>query len=198
MPSASRATPEPPAGPREYLLDPPGIAYGAEKSRVESELALRADEDEVQENEEEEEETSFLQEVLSSLKTPLTSCGLRLDTEDDVMEMKEETHEKEKEVVEIEDEEKVEEEEAEDDEHVGYQAAPSLMLGHTTEKNEEVSVLSIEEEVAPVEEEAESDDDEEEAAAAAAAEEEEEELVVELFVQHSVCISDLLVLFGFM
>ncbi|XP_047196520.1 LOW QUALITY PROTEIN: probable serine/threonine-protein kinase kinX [Hippoglossus stenolepis] len=179
-----RATPEPPAGPREYLLDPPGIAYGAEKSRVESELALRADEDEVQENdeeEEEEEESSFLQEVLSSLKTPLTSCSLRLDTEDDVMEMKEETNEKEKEVVEMEDGEKVEEEEAEEDEPVGYQAAPSLMLGHPTEKKEEVSVLSIEEEVAPVEEEAESDEEEE----AAAAEEEEEELVVELFIPHS-------------
>ncbi|XP_060935020.1 FK506-binding protein 5 isoform X2 [Limanda limanda] len=182
-----RATPEPPAGPREYLLDPPGVAYGAEKSKVESELALRVDE--VQKNEEEEEEEgSFLQEVLSSLKTPLTSCSLRLDTEDDVIEMKEETNEKEKEFEEMEDAEKVEEEEAEEDEPVGYQAAPSLMLDHTTEKKEEVSVLSIEEEVAPVEEEAEKDEEEDAAAAAAAAEaaeEEEEELVVELFVQHS-------------
>ncbi|XP_019939193.2 capping protein-inhibiting regulator of actin dynamics isoform X2 [Paralichthys olivaceus] len=186
-----RATPEPPAGPREYLLDPPGIAYGAEKKWVESALALRMDEDEVQENreeeeeededEEEEEESSFLQEVLSSLKTPLTSCSLRLETENVVLEMKEEKMVKE--LAEMEDGEKVEEEEEEEDEPVDYQAASSLMLGHTTEKEEEVSVRSSEEEVVPVEEEAESDEEEEEAPAAAA--EEEEELVVELFVQHS-------------
>ncbi|XP_050928124.1 capping protein-inhibiting regulator of actin dynamics isoform X2 [Lates calcarifer] len=187
-----RATPEPPAGPKEYLLDPPGIAYGAEESRVERELVLRAEEDEVQENQEE--ESSLLQEVLSSLKTPLASCPLGVETEGIVLEMEEEIKEKEKEEEEeiedeeemkeeekeeeeeIEDEEEMKEEEAEEDEPVSYEAAPSglLVLGHTTEEEDEISTPPCQKEVIPIEEEAK--DEEGEAAA-----EEEEELAVEQF-----------------
>ncbi|GLD61874.1 FK506-binding protein 5-like protein [Lates japonicus] len=170
-----RATPEPPAGPKEYLLDPPGISYGAEESSVERELVLRAEDDEVQENQEE--ESSFLQEVLSSLKTPLASCPLGVETEGIVLEMEEEIKEKEKEEEEeIEDEEEVKEEEAEEVEPVSYEAAPSglLVLGHTTEEEDKVSTPPCQTEVIPIEEEAK--DEEGEAAA-----EEEEELAVEQF-----------------
>ncbi|XP_039975620.1 capping protein inhibiting regulator of actin dynamics isoform X2 [Xiphias gladius] len=168
--ASPRATPEPSAGPREYLLEPPGIAQGAEENEADSKLG--AEEDGVQENKEE--ESSFLQEVLSSLKTPLTSCPPGVETEGVVLELEEE----EKEEAEVEDGEEVKEEEAEGDEPVSYQAAPSgsLLLGHATEEEEEVSNHSCQEEVVLTEEE-EEEEEEEEA-------EEEEELAVELFSQH--------------
>lgn len=106
-----RATPEPPAGQREYLLDPPGFVYGAEDKREQSESETSQDEkqqgdDEEEDDEEQkplqEEESSLLQEVLSSLKTPLTT----LETERDVLDKDEEKEE--------ETEEGVEEEEMED------------------------------------------------------------------------------------
>ncbi|XP_070769529.1 CRACD-like protein [Enoplosus armatus] len=174
------ATPEPPADPREYLLDPPGLAYGAEENRDESE------EDGVQENREE--ESSFLQEVLSSLKTPLAPCSLGVETEGVVLEVEEEAKGGEREDVEIEEGEEVKEEEAEVDEPVGYQATPaaSLLSDQTTEEEEEEEE---EEEVATlgtstpsflnVEEEEKVEDKEEEAA-----EEEEEALMVEEVSQH--------------
>ncbi|KAL7395396.1 hypothetical protein ABVT39_015885 [Epinephelus coioides] len=169
------ATPEPPAGPREYLLDPPGIAYGTDEKGVESDLALSEEEDGVQENREE--ESSFLQEVLSSLKTPLASCSLGMETEGAVLQI-EEVKEKEREDAEIEEGEEVKEEEVEVEEPVSYQAVPtgSLLSDHTTE--EEVTTLSapscqdVEEE-----EKVEYKGDE-------AAEEEEEEPVVEQVSQH--------------
>ncbi|XP_075959484.1 uncharacterized protein LOC142962741 isoform X2 [Anarhichas minor] len=165
-----RATPEPPAGPREYLLDPPGIAYGAEERGVESDLTLSGEEDGVQDNGEE--ESSFLQEVLSSLKTPLSSCSLGMEPEGVVLEIEEEEKEKEREDVEVEEGEEVKEEEAAVDEPVGYQAAAagSLLSDHTAEEEEEVATLSTP--CRDVEE-----DEEEEAA-------EEEELVVEHVCQH--------------
>ncbi|KAM9357099.1 uncharacterized protein ABDE67_004671 [Symphorus nematophorus] len=179
-----RASPEPPAGPREFLLDPPGIAYGTEEKRAESDL--RGEEDVVQENKEE--ESSFLQEVLSSLKTPLAS-SLGVETEGVVLEIKEEVKEKERE--DVEEGEEVKEEEAEVEEPVSYQAAPvgSLLSDQTAEEEEEEEEK---EEVATLsrrtpscqdaEKEEKVEDKEEEAAAAAEEEEEEEEeLTVEQF-----------------
>ncbi|KAM6924012.1 uncharacterized protein FYW49_006447 [Xenentodon cancila] len=90
---ASRATPEPPAGLREGLSGPPG------DNHAESDSAS-VEEDEVQEDKEE--ECSLLQEVLSSLKTPLESCSLDVETEDVVLEMKEDKRGKEEEQVEME------------------------------------------------------------------------------------------------
>lgn len=138
--SASRATPEPPAGPREYLMDPPGIAYGAEEHGAESDLVLQEDEDGVQEKtEEEEEKSSFLQEVLSSLKTPLASCSLGMETEAVVLEIKEEERTSDGEDSEVEEEVKEEE-----DEPVSYQAAPagSHLSDQTNEEEEDVDALS--------------------------------------------------------
>lgn len=181
--SASRATPEPPAGPREYLLDPPGIAYGADENRAESDL--REEENEVQDNIEE--ERSFLQEVLSSLKTPLDSCSLGMETEGVVQEIEEEVKENESEDVEVDEAVEVKEEEEKVDEPVRYQAAPAgfLLSDQTTEEEEEVDALSMS---TPswldVEEEDKDEDKEEETAE----EEDEEELVVEQFSQHDVCI----------
>ncbi|KAM6952267.1 uncharacterized protein PEZ65_010957 isoform 2-T2 [Lycodopsis pacificus] len=173
-----RATPEPPAGPREYLLDPPGIAYGAEERGVESDLALSGEEDGVQDNGEE--ESSFLQEVLSSLKTPLSSCSLGMEPEGVVLEIEEEedAKEKEREDIQVEEGEEVKEEEAAVEEPVGYQAAAagSLLSDHTAEEEEEeeeeVATLST-----PSCRDVEEDEEEEEAA-------EEEELVVEHVCQH--------------
>ncbi|TKS72716.1 hypothetical protein D9C73_006793 [Collichthys lucidus] len=84
------ATPEPPAGPREYLLDPAGVTYGVEEDRAECDLTLREEDDDDDIQESREEESSFLQEVLSSLKTPLSSCSLGVETEGVVLEIEEE------------------------------------------------------------------------------------------------------------
>lgn len=180
--SASRVTPESPVGPREYSLDPPGIAYGAEEKEFESDLELSGEEDGVQESMEE--ESSFLQEVLSSLKTPLASCSLGMETESAVLQIEEDVNEKQREDAEIEEGEEVKEEEAEVNEPVGYQAAPagSLLSDQTTEEEEEeeeeVTTLSTTS-CQDVEEEEKVEDKEEEGAA------EVEELVVE-----QVCIFD--------
>lgn len=133
--------------------------------------------------EEEEEEGSFLQEVLSSLKTPLVSCSLSVGTEDLVLEREEEEM-KEKEVVENRDGGEAKEDEAEVSESVGHQAAPSgpLLMCHTTEEDDEA--LPCQEEVVPIEDEAKGGEEDES--------EEEEELVVERFVLHDVCILDYL------
>ncbi|XP_045885821.1 capping protein-inhibiting regulator of actin dynamics isoform X2 [Micropterus dolomieu] len=173
-----RSTPEPPAGPREYLMDPPGIAYGAEENRGESDLALRGEEDGVQENRDE--ESSFLQEVLSSLKTPIASCSLDVESEDVVLKIEEKMKEKEREDVQIEEGEEVKEGEAKEDELVGYQAG-SVLADQTTEEEEEAATLSTSSSSTScqdVEEEKVEDKDED------AAEEEEEELVVEHVSQH--------------
>ncbi|XP_027134766.1 probable serine/threonine-protein kinase kinX isoform X2 [Larimichthys crocea] len=178
------ATPEPPAGPREYLLDPVGVTYGVEEDRAECDLTLREEDDDDDIQETREEESSFLQEVLSSLKTPLSSCSLGVETEGVVLEIEEEVKEMEGEDVEVEEEgEEVKEEEAELDEPVSYHAAPagSLLSDQTAEEDEEE-----EEEVATLSapccqdvQEEKRDEEEEEAE-----EEEEEELVVERFSQH--------------
>lgn len=137
---------------------------------------MSGEEDGIQENREEE-ESSFLQEVLSSLKTPLSSCSLMTEGVD--LEIKEEV--KEREVVEMEGEEVEQEEEEEVVEPVGYQAAPvDSILSHQSSQ-EEVSTLSTAS-CQDVEQE-ESMEVKEEAAL------EEEELVVEEVSQYCVCIS---------
>ncbi|XP_059202186.1 probable serine/threonine-protein kinase kinX isoform X2 [Centropristis striata] len=179
-----RATPEPPAAPREYLLDPPGTSYGVEDKSVESDLALSGEEEEdgVQENREEE-ESSFLQEVLSSLKTPLASCSLSMKTEGMVLEIEEEEEEEvvvveeekeEREEVEIEEGEEVkeEEEEAEVEEPVGDQAAPAASLSSDPTTEEEEATLR-----APSSEDAEEEQKVEEVEEEEAAEEEEERVI---------------------
>ncbi|KAK2849507.1 hypothetical protein Q5P01_009341 [Channa striata] len=155
----ARVTPEPPAGVREDLLEPPGIAYGAEENRAESEFALSGEEDGVQEGGEE--ESSLLQEVLSSLKSPLAPCSLGTEAEGvDLMETEEDVKEKRREEADVEEEgEEVEEEEAEVDEAVGYQAAASgsMLLGQSTEEEEQVAVP--EQEVKEEDEEAVKEED---------------------------------------
>lgn len=161
-------------------MDSPGIDDGNE-NRDENELALRGEEDRVQEDAEEQEvekeESSLLQEVLNSLKTPLASCSLGMETEDVVLKMEGEVKEAEREEFEIEEGEEMKEEEPEVDEAVSYQAATSgsVLLGHTTEEEEEdIPTVFCQEEVVPEEEET----------------EEEEVAAVEQFSQHGVCISD--------
>lgn len=186
-----RATPEPPANPREYLLDPPGVAYGAEENREENELVLGGEDDEVQEGREE--ESSFLQEVLSSLKTPLSSDSLSMETEGVVLEIEEdmreeeegredkdedkgeEVMEEEREDVDAEEGEEVKEEESEVDEPVGHQAAPADSLHSDQTTEEEVTTLSMS---YPSHQDVEEEEEGEEEEA------EEEELVVEHFSQH--------------
>ncbi|KAM8909683.1 uncharacterized protein AB9W97_006414 isoform 2-T2 [Spinachia spinachia] len=127
-------TPEPPAAQREYLLDPPGIAYGAEKRWAESDLALSGEEDEAHGNVEE--ESSFLQEVLSSLKTPLSSCSLDREPAGVVLEMEEEELKgREREDVDLQEGEEVIEEEA----HSLEEEVPALNTpsGRDVEEEEE-------------------------------------------------------------
>ncbi|XP_073342703.1 uncharacterized protein [Pagrus major] len=172
------ATPEPPAGPREYLMDPPGIAYGAEEHGAESDLVLQEEEEDgVQEKMEE--ESSFLQEVLSSLKTPLASCSLGMETEGVVLEIKEEEKKNDGEDLEVKEEEEVKEEV---DEPVSYQAAPagSHLSDQTNEEEEDVAALSMSSPCQDVEEKEKVEENEEEEEAV----EEEEEQVVGQFSQH--------------
>uniref|UniRef100_A0A3Q3KUZ5 Uncharacterized LOC113144137 n=1 Tax=Mastacembelus armatus TaxID=205130 RepID=A0A3Q3KUZ5_9TELE len=148
-----RAT-ESPAIPREYLMDPPDIASGAEENRVETDLVLTGEEDSEERNREE--ESSLLQEVLSSLKTPLVTCLLNAETEGVGLTMEDEMNKKQREEVETEGGAELKEEEAEVDEPVSFQATypGSLLLGHTTEEEELVTLSCQEEEkVVAVEEE---------------------------------------------
>ncbi|XP_034037105.1 cancer-related regulator of actin dynamics [Thalassophryne amazonica] len=144
-PDIPRGTPEPPTGQREYLLDPPGVAYGTDMNSTESDLALgrgAGGGDKVRSNavkEEEEEESSLLQEVLSSLKTPLSSSSLGLELQIDENVVKETEESMVTEVGELEEREEVKVEAAIDD-PVTYLTTQSG-LGQTT-KAEEVSPLS--------------------------------------------------------
>ncbi|XP_056295154.1 CRACD-like protein isoform X1 [Pseudoliparis swirei] len=164
------ALPAPPAGSREYLLDPQGVASGAEERGVESDLALSGEEDGLQENGEEEEESSFLQEVLSSLKTPLASRSLAVETEGVVLE------EEEGEDVEVEEGEEVKEEEEEEEEAAMDEPAGSLLSCHTADEEEEEE----QKELATLSTASCRDVEEEEGEGGA----EEEELVVEQVCQH--------------
>lgn len=172
--SASRATPEPPSG-----LTDTSMASSAAENKDVSDSASESEEDGVQNHGEE--ENSFLQEVLSSLKTPLVSASLDMKTEGAVLEMKEdEVEEKEEEEVEMEEGEEVKEEEEEVDESLSSQAAPSCsMLSDQTTKEEEQVVTSLwqEEEGGGRGVDAEEETEEEE---------EEEEPVVERFIQSDV------------
>lgn len=168
--SASRATPEPPSG-----LTDTSMASSAAESKDVSDSASEGEEDGVQNHGEE--ENSFLQEVLSSLKTPLVSASLDMKTEGAVLEMKEEeVEEKEEEEVEMEEGEEVKEEV---DESLSSQAAPSCsMLSDQTMKEEEQVVTSLwqeEEGGGGVDAEEETEE-----------EEEEEEPVVERFIRTDV------------
>ncbi|XP_061581863.1 capping protein-inhibiting regulator of actin dynamics isoform X3 [Cololabis saira] len=160
----SRATPEPPAGPGEYLSGPAGD-HRAERD------SASAEEDEVQESWEE--ESSFLQEVLSSLKTPLESRSLDVEAKDVVLERKEDKRKKE----EVEKEESVEiKEEPGVDGSVGYRASSySVQSGQTSDGEEEAAAPSLQEEVDTLGEEENSRGEE--------AEEEEEDLVLEQVTQ---------------
>ncbi|XP_072252318.1 uncharacterized protein [Leuresthes tenuis] len=169
-----RATPEPPAGPREYLMDPLSVFHVAEDNAASD--SSSGEEDVVQESRDE--ESSFLEEVLSSLKTPLASCSL--ETEDVVLEL-EEMEEKEKERVETEESVETEGKEDEAEEPVGYQAASSCSIqSEQTSEGEEGGVErpSLQEEVVAVGEEVKDGEEK-------VAENEEEDLVLEPFTQHS-------------
>lgn len=180
--SPSRTTPEPPAGPREYLLDPPSITYGAAENKVENDQ--REERNEVREHREE--ENSFLQEVLSSLKTPLDSCSLGMETGGADQEIKEEVKKREREAVEIDECEEVMGEELEEEEPVSYQAPPpdTLLSEESTEREEEV-VASIQR---ASWQDVEGDEKVDNEAEEAVEEEEEEEPVVEQIGQLDVCI----------
>ncbi|KAM4621942.1 uncharacterized protein ACJ7VT_006246 isoform 3-T3 [Polymixia lowei] len=173
----TRVTPEPPAGHIEYLLDPPGTAYGRAESGVE--LHLEEGEDAVLSNigelgggESGEEESSFLQEVLSSLKTPLNSCSLGLESDNVVLEVEEEMKEEAEEAEEAKEMEEgeegeveterdeVKEEETEVDEPVSHQAPPSASMAQ--EEEEEVVALGRTAPSCQAVEEEEDDDNEKE------------------------------------
>ncbi|XP_067374167.1 capping protein-inhibiting regulator of actin dynamics isoform X3 [Channa argus] len=172
---SARVTPEPPAGVREYLLDPACVANGAEENRAASEFALSEEEDRVQESRGD--ESSLLQEVLSSLKTPLAPCSLGMEVESvGLMETVEEVKEKERQEADVEEGEDMKEGEAEVDEELGYQAAPSgtILLGQTTKEEEQVASPSCQEEVVVPEEEVKEHEETEKKG----------EVVVERFSQH--------------
>ncbi|XP_053180000.1 capping protein-inhibiting regulator of actin dynamics isoform X2 [Scomber japonicus] len=168
-----RATPEPPADHREYLLDT--LDVETEEKRNDENPTLGGEEEV---DEPGEEGGSFLQEVLSSLKTPLPSSSLGAETEA-VLEIEEE--EEEKGEADIEEGEEVKEKDAEEEEPVSYQATPSgsLLLSQTAnEEEEEAATLSVS--APPCQDFEEEDKDQEKVE-----EDEVEELEVEQFSQHS-------------
>lgn len=151
-------------------MDSPGIDNGDEENTDENELALRDEEDRVLEDADRKEESSLLQEVLNSLKTPLASCSLGMNTV--LLEMEGDIKVAEGGELGIEGEE-MKEEEPEVDEAVTYQAA------NTTEEEDEedIATVSCHDEV--VLEEELKDETEEEA-----------EVAAERFSQQCVCICD--------
>ncbi|XP_038162197.1 probable serine/threonine-protein kinase kinX isoform X3 [Cyprinodon tularosa] len=172
-------TPEPPAGPREHLTDPPGFSDSAD-NQYESDSS--SGEDMVQESREE--DGSFLEEVLSSLKAShspdVEIRGFDLEVE--------KTEEKQ---VETDERVEIKGEEAEVEDFAGCEAAAwcPATSDQTAEENEqqqqeeeeseeeeEVPLSSQQEEEVVVEEEVKSTEEETE---------EEEEIIVERFLQHS-------------
>ncbi|XP_062281680.1 probable serine/threonine-protein kinase kinX isoform X1 [Scomber scombrus] len=176
--ASPRATPEPPAGQREYLLDT--LDVETEEKRNDENPTLGGEEEE-EVDEPGEEGGSFLQEVLSSLKTPLQTSSLGAETEA-VLEIEEE-EEEEKGEADLEEGEEVMEEDAEEEEPVSYQAAPSgsLLLSQTAKEEEEEAVtLSVSTSTPTCQDFEEEDKDQEKRE-----EEEVEELEVERFSQPS-------------
>ncbi|MED6283859.1 hypothetical protein CHARACLAT_013328 [Characodon lateralis] len=164
-------TPELPAGPREYLSGPLGFLCAVDNNSDSD--SSSGEEDIMQESKEE--ESSFLDEVLSSLKTSHSTdvdiSGVLLETE---------KTEKEEKVIEIDERVEMKGEEADADNPTGCEATAlySVMSDQTTEDEEEVLLHSLQEEEVAVEEEVKRTEEEADA-------EEEEEIVVERFIQHS-------------
>lgn len=149
----------------------PSIPYKAADYHAESDSASVEDYV-IQENKEE--ESSFLEEVLSSLKTPLVSASLDMETEDIVLEMKEEKDEEEEvDCVEIKGEEP----------QVSNRASScSVQSDQASEEEEETVGPSMQQEVNAIEEEERSRERQ--------TENEEEDLVVERCTQDGVCVFD--------
>ncbi|KAF7227848.1 CRACD-like protein isoform X2 [Nothobranchius furzeri] len=152
---SSRVSPEPPAGLSES--SPAGVSCGAEDRDSVSE-----GEDVVQRSDEV--ASSFLEEVLSSLKTPLSSHVADEETEGVVMETKEETKEEQNKEVETDQSVEMMEEEEEVEEPVGCQDASfsSVLSDQTHEEEEELpNTYSLEEEDVEMGEKAESREEDE-------------------------------------
>uniref|UniRef100_A0A3Q2R113 Proteoglycan 4-like n=1 Tax=Fundulus heteroclitus TaxID=8078 RepID=A0A3Q2R113_FUNHE len=170
-------SPEPPAGQKEPPTRPPAFSSAAD-DRSES-GSSSGDEDAAQESSED--ESSFLDEVLSSLKSSRSPdveiSGVVLEID----EMEEEEEEEEK-VIEIDERVGMKSEEAEVARPTDCEAVVlcSVMSDHTARKEEEEEeeglLQSPQEEDFALEEELKSTEEEEE---------EEEELVVERFIQLS-------------
>ncbi|KAM4733305.1 uncharacterized protein FYW61_008794 isoform 2-T2 [Anableps anableps] len=172
-------TPEPPAGLRQHLTGPPGFSCAVDNHSGSD--SSSGEEDIVEESREE--GSSFLDEVLSSLKTSHSSD---VEISGVVLEM-EETEEEDK-VIEIDESKERKGEEAEEEAPTGCEAA-ALCSGMSDrafhEENnveeaeeEEVVLQSLQEEEVAVVEEAKSTEEEPE-------EEEEDDKVSEQFIQHS-------------
>ncbi|XP_037116905.1 capping protein inhibiting regulator of actin dynamics isoform X3 [Syngnathus acus] len=161
------ATPEPPAGHQAFWDH--SLVNGKEKGMDGLDLG---EEDGLGEGVEG--DGSFLQEVLSSLKTPLPSCTPCVATEDVVLDLNEENKEQEN------------EEEVKDEPAFPQIAPCDTLLDQSSEEEEEEEeeVAALTSPFLHVDEEEESEDDDEKE------EEEEEELVVERFSQPCIRLED--------
>ncbi|XP_019739533.1 proteoglycan 4 isoform X5 [Hippocampus comes] len=160
-----RATPEPPVDHEDFLEH--SLVNGKEENTDGPDLAEDNGFEEGVED-----DSSFLQEVLNSLKTPLPSCTSCVDSEDVVLEVTEENNE-------TEDQEEVKDEPAFD--HLAPRDTFRFDQSNEEETKEEVAIST-----SPhlyVDEEEESEDDDEK-------EEEEEEPVVERFTQPCMQLDD--------
>ncbi|KAM4586035.1 uncharacterized protein V3H82_004996 isoform 2-T2 [Fundulus diaphanus] len=165
-------SPEPPAGQKESPTGPPGFSSAVDDR---SESGSSSGEDDTAQ-ESREDESSFLDEVLSSLKS---SRSPDVEISGVVLEMDEMEEEEEK-VVEIDERVGMKSEEAEVARPTDCEAVAlcSVMSDHTAQEEEEGLLQSPQEEDVALEEELKSTEEEEE-------EEEEEEIVVERFIQLS-------------
>uniref|UniRef100_A0A3P9JGE0 DUF4592 domain-containing protein n=1 Tax=Oryzias latipes TaxID=8090 RepID=A0A3P9JGE0_ORYLA len=175
-----RNTPEPPAGSRERVT--PSTSSTEEDNQAESGSTSGG---EPAFQEEKDRESSLLEEVLSSLKTPLKPCSLDGEDVEEVLEPKEEMEKKQKEVEEKE-EERVDIQTASpcsvlsdlttDDQRGSCQEEDDSVEEEKAAKEEEEAVTEEEEESGKEEEEALNEEEE--------PVKEEELLVVEHFNNH--------------
>ncbi|XP_056156332.1 capping protein-inhibiting regulator of actin dynamics isoform X2 [Lampris incognitus] len=136
-------TPEPPAGQKEHLLDLPGIPHGSGESRTQTDSPQAGEDEEVAsdvrapaEGESGDEGGSFLQEVLSSLKTPLSgSSSLGLETDGVTLEIEE--------VAEVENEEEGEEQTEEEGEVKGEETEVDDPFHHQPPEPQEEEVIPL-------------------------------------------------------
>ncbi|XP_028315753.1 uncharacterized protein KIAA1211 isoform X3 [Gouania willdenowi] len=173
-PHTPSATPEPPAGHREVFSTPTREACGEEERQTNRDFTTGEEEEDYEDQEIKEEENSFLQEVLSSLQTPISTRSQDLKMNSVALEEKEgEQMDK----IDIGDGEDVKEDNTEEEETPPQAASLSFVSSDELPEGEEecVSASREEEEEDEMDKESEQMEDTEEEPLTQVHEEQEED-----------------------